>query len=86
MIRSGFVEKKYGSGHGSGNGGPSVVPGHCIDSASSVVAASGIASSGADCGVRTVGGGVRKSAGAVVGEGGYGMAQIGEDGPRGDVD
>jgi hypothetical protein len=52
--------------------------------AASGAAAPGAAASGADCGTEAVGGGVRKSASAVVGEGGSGMARIGEDGPGGD--
>jgi hypothetical protein len=86
MIRSGSVEKTYHCGHGGGEGGPLTVTGHCNGSASTVVVASGTGALDADFGVRAVDGGVRKSAGAVVGEGGSGVARIGEDGPGGDVD
>ncbi len=79
------MEKTYSSGHGGGGGGPSVVARHCTGSASLVLAASGTdCGAGADCGARAVGGGVKKSAGAVVGERGSGVARIGEDGPGGD--
>jgi hypothetical protein len=53
------MEKVYGSGHGGGEGGPSVVIGHCTGSefsfvvtsgaAASSAAASGAAASGVDC-------------------------------------
>ncbi len=46
--------------------------------------ASGSAASGADCGTEAVGDGVRTSTGAVVGEGGSGVARIGEDGKGAD--
>ncbi len=48
-------------------------------SAASGAAAPGVAASGADCGTEAVGDGVRKTPGAVVGEGGSGVARIGED-------
>ncbi len=53
-------------------------------SAASGAAAPGATTSGADCGAAAVGDGVRNSTGAVVGEGGSGVARIGEDGPGGD--
>jgi hypothetical protein len=49
-------------------------------SATSGAVPPGAAASGADCGTEAVGDGVRKSTGAVVGEGGSGVARIGEDG------
>ncbi len=78
------MEKIYGSGHGGGEGGPSVVIGHCTGSEFSFVATSGAAASGVNCRTEAVGGGVRKSASVVVGEGGFGVARIGEDGPGDD--
>jgi hypothetical protein len=53
-------------------------------SAASGAAAPGAAASGAGCGAEAVGDGEKKSTGAVVGEGGSGVARIGEDGPGGD--
>jgi hypothetical protein len=47
--------------------------------AASGAAAPGAAASGADCVTEAVGDGVRKTPGAVVGEGGSGVAQFGED-------
>ncbi len=49
-------------------------------------AAPGAAASGADCGTEAVRDRVRKSTGALVGEGGSGVARIGEDGPGGDTE
>jgi hypothetical protein len=53
-------------------------------SAASGAAPPGAAASGADCGTEAVGDGVRKSTGGVVGEGGSGVARIGEDGKGAD--
>jgi hypothetical protein len=53
-------------------------------SAASGAAAPGAAASGTDWGTEAVGDGVRKSTGPVVGEGGSGVARIGEDGKGAD--
>jgi hypothetical protein len=58
-----------------GGGGPSAVTRNCIGSASSSAA------SGVDGEARAIGGGVKRSVGAAVGEGGSGVARIGVDGP-----
>ncbi len=55
-------------------------------SAASGTAAPGAAASGVDCGTEAVGDGVRKTPGALVGEGGSGVARIGEAGPGGDTE
>jgi hypothetical protein len=51
--------------------------------AASGAAAPGVAASGAGCRAEAGGDGEKKSTGAVVGEGGSGVARIGEDGPGG---
>jgi hypothetical protein len=75
MIRSGSLEKTYNSGHGGGDGCPLAVSRHCTS------AASLFAASGADGKARAIGSGLKRSAGATVGEGGSGVARIGVDGP-----
>ncbi len=66
-----IVKKTYNSSHGGGEGSPSAVAGYCA----------GSTASGIGLEVRAVGGGTEKSAGAAVGDGGFGVAEISIDGP-----
>jgi hypothetical protein len=79
-MRSGSSENTYDSGHGGGGGGPSAVNVHSTGSAHSSAA------SGADGEARATGGGVKRSVGAAVGEGGSGVVRTCVDGScfRGD--